>query len=265
MIQRILLVGLICIAGGIRLVGESVIPPNFAGHLTRSEAAVPGDVLLIEIHQDVQFSVTSTRSSSNSRVFELSGGEGGSLLSFLPSTESSSSMSLQSEESVSFSTVLPVMVTSIDEFGNADISGSRTMEMEGGRQEISLRGSISPDFITPGTAIPISRVLNTRFTYTTLSTISDPVFSELDFEEMEEEPTPVGEAAPLAEGLPPEGLEPEGLEDAETPAVGEALGDGGLALPGPEAGAAEAFTLTDEKKRELFIQYINEFMRLMFD
>ena len=257
--SRIISVLLIAIVSITNAYAESVIPEGFTGHVTSSGTIETGDAVMVEITQDVKLKVKSTRATSQAVFFEFTGGEGGSLLSFMPTGQSSGTKTLDSEETVTFATTLAVSVEAIDGNGMAEISGSRTFEAEGGSQILRLYGRLPVESITPGDSVPFSRILDARLTYLNLLASGSTAITADDFPSEQR-------LAPLYDETGAAGAD----ETAGQPAVeGEVL----PVLPGADAGqpnmidepvSRSEYTLSDEKKKQLFIQYVNEFMRLIF-
>lgn len=256
--MTIIILGLVCMF----ISAESVVPPGFSGHILSSGSIGQGEILLVEITQDLTFSITTARSSSNYVSFELNGGEGSDLLSFLPQGQTNRSRTIKAEEDVRLDTLLPVSIISVDENGIAEIFGERIMDADGGRQSISLAGSVQLSGITKGEILPVTNVLNARLSFTSIAAPAGQRLTGDDFPQvMEQEPLPDS-------GTP----QIEGAVDAPSPAAGSETPDiTQPAVPG-EQGAlqpegilpASQYRLDEERRRELFILYMNEFMRLLF-
>ena len=246
------------------LCGDSLVPNGFEGHLRASGTLKEGDVLVVEITQDLKLKLTSSRSSSNTVSFELAGGEGPDLFSFLPTGQTSRAKTLKSEEEVQLSAKMPVQITQIQNNGIAQVYGYRSMEADGGRQELSLNGSIVLASVSKGKAIAFDEVLNARLTYTSISEAAGQKLSESDFIKNDENMASADNGIPGSEILPdtevPE--QPAVAAEAVLPEAPADTNAAGTAVN--QQSRAPQYSLTDERKKELFMHYMDEFMRLMF-
>ncbi len=232
---------------------ESLWDPDSPGLLAGSSVIQTGDTLLVSIDIDQDLSYDSSRIDSERVSIELTGGEGGDLLSFLPTGSSSGNQSLTGSEEISFQTSFAVSVVEIDADGNLLLRGGRTVVLQGKQATITLTGTADPSFVGEGRRLPFSSIVDARIVYETFLSAGEPVIQPDDIEEV-----PVAAAA---EGVEPEGPAAEAAEPGTAePTVEEEA-------PTAEAGepVATVPALTEEKKRELLLLYLNRLLDLAFE
>lgn len=216
---------------------DSLWDPESPGLLTGSGDLQVGDTVLVSIDSESTLSYNSSRVDSERVSIELSGGEGGDLFSFLPAGSSSGNQSLRGEESISVQADFAVVVTGIDDNGQLILQGGRTLAIQGQQETITLSGTVDPMLVKEDRSIPFSSIVNARLTYTTLL---QPALNTVSPRDLVEQDVPQA---------------PAQQEDA--PAAEE----GGATVPDTPT---TILSLSDEKREELLLLYLNRLLDLIF-
>ena len=161
----------------------------------------------------------------------FSGGETGNLFSFLPEAASTRRGGTEGEEDLALSASIAVRVQETDDSGMSLLRGSRNTSVSGGVQALTVSGWCNPKSVAADGTIPFQQLADGTLTYRTL----------LDGEEeiLREEDIITAIAA----------LESEAADDNDE--------EGGTGTP-------ETKTLSEERKAELLLQYINQFLTIIF-
>ncbi len=268
----------VCIAVSLMLIplylgGESLWEPTFPGYITGSSSFNPGDSLLIVIDSESSLSVDATLSSSKRLTIELTGGEGAGLFDFLPGGSSSGSESLHGSQEIELKTVLPVTIVEIEPGGYLSVEGGRTLSVFGKEESISLTGVIDPELIEEGRRIPFSAVSEASLTYTTTLDPGAAIVTDADIEEVGQPAgAPQTAGAPGATGVQPGATGPSGTgaQPAGAAALanigGSASAEVGVSQPETQqtVETETALRLTEERRRELLLLYLNRMIDLIF-
>jgi hypothetical protein len=209
---------------------ESLWDDTFPGYIAGSSALAVGDIVVVEIDANMQLQFNSSSKDSKTITLEFSGGEYGDLFSFLPRALARGDRSLQGRESYSLKTDLVTRVTQIDANGNAFIQGTRTIQFEGKGDSITLSGWVSPKDLDQQHKISYTKVADVRLAFRSFLQPQGTVLTDQDIQRI------------ITQG-------------AQPPA-----GPGGAPAPG-QAGTVG---LTDAKKRELVLEYINRIVDIIF-
>jgi hypothetical protein len=232
----ILLPFLISVVG----ISDTLWEEDFAGFLSESSLLNEGQVVQVILDESTSFTYSSS-SIGNKQIFlEFSGGEAGDLFAFLPSGRTGESLSRKGSEEYSIQTSIAARVIEIDEAGMALIRGERTIVFQNGEERVAVEGWINPGGLDESFAVPFSALADSRLSF---SSFLDPTGETIRENELIE--TTQTELEPETE----EALI-EGLEEGE--------------LPLPEVPPAAGFELTDERKKELLLSYINRFLDIIF-
>lgn len=135
------------------LSAQSLWKPGFPGYAAESGGYEPGDIVSVIIDASTVLSLDSVQKSSDSTRISFTGGSAGELVSFLPSAQAGQDSSLEASNDLSLQTRLTVRIQSVDEFGDYLVSGRRQISVDGRLEEISLRGTVSPEKIVDGTLL----------------------------------------------------------------------------------------------------------------
>jgi len=213
---------------------ESLWSPDFKGYLSGSRGFAVGDALVVQIDASSSLSFSSSSNDSKSFTLEFTGGESGNLFSFLPQLRTGGNRTTTGKDSLSLKTLIPVVVTAITPNGTAQVQGSRSISVEGKNESITVSGSISPRLLDQKGTMSFSRLTNARLAYTTFLASAKDVLTQADLKQL---------LAPA----PAAGAQPAG-----TPAP-------------PTTGApAGTLTITDARKKELLLLYLNRLIDIVF-
>ena len=213
---------------------------DFAGFLSESSLLNEGQAVEDVLDESTSFTYSSS-SIGNKQIFlEFSGGETGDLFSFLPSGKSGESLSRKGSEEYSIKTSIAARVIEIDEAGMAFIRGERTIVFQNGEERVTVEGWINPGGLDESFAVPFSALADSRLSFSSFLDPSTETIRENELiEQTQTELEPETEAVLL-----------EGLGEGEIP----------LPVVPPAAG----FNLSDERKKELLLSYINRFLDIIF-
>ncbi|RKX83787.1 MAG: hypothetical protein DRP57_07265, partial [Spirochaetes bacterium] len=220
------------------------------GYITSSPGVSVGDVVLVKIDSDSSLSFSSSRQDSKNITLEFTGGETGNLFSFLPGIKSGDALNGKGNNSYSLKTLVATRVTNTDNRGKAQIQGVRSVSIDGKQESITVTGWIDPGDLEKNNTISFSRVADSRIIYTT---ILEPGKITLTAKDIKETLTRI-----------PAGIAGTGGTTAASGAAG-AAGTATTAETGSRQRTGQkTYSLTDSKKRELLLLYINKMIDLIF-
>lgn len=212
---------------------ETLWNPDFKGYITSSPVVAVGDVVLVKIDSGSSLSFSSSRQDSKRITLEFTGGDSGNLFSFLPNIKSGDTLNGKGKNSYNLKTLIAARVKSIDNRGKAQIQGTRSVSIDGKLESITLAGWIDPEDLEKNNTIPFTRVADSRILYTTILEPGKTTLTAKDIKETLTRQVPV-----------------------ENTAAG-----GGAAT---RQSTQKQYSLTDAKKRELLLLYINKMIDLIF-
>jgi hypothetical protein len=243
------------------VVADSLWDPGFPGYLSSESAVREGDIVLVLIDASSSLSFEASTSDAKNITFEFSGGEFGNLFSFLPTTRTGSDQSVEGNQDFSLETEIAARVAEIDDTGKARLEGSRTFSVENKDELITIGGWIDPSTLGSDRRISFAQLADARLQFRTFLQPAGATLSAADIEEVIE--TIEIPAAPAVAGAAAAPSEAEGA----TPTVaGEAVPTAQPAAPQVETVVQErrSYQLSQEKKIELFLNYINRMVDLLF-
>jgi flagellar L-ring protein precursor FlgH len=246
-VKPIRLLILVAFAGLHTAGAESLWSPDFKGYLSGSKGLGKGDTLSVAIDASSSLSFSASNNDSKTLTLEFSGGEGGNLFSFLPQVKTGGSQSAKGGSSYSLRGEIPVIVTGMDASGMALISGSRSVTVEGKEESITLSGWVNPRDVDQKGSVGLSHVGSARLIYRTFLIPSTQVLSAKDIQEI------LAAGAAATSGAPAAATGPA--------ATGSAPAAGAAALGAP----TKTLALTDAKKKELLLLYLNRLMDVLFE
>jgi flagellar basal body L-ring protein FlgH len=250
-IRRNSLIALLLLTSIVIANGESLWSPGFDGYLSDGAIVVVGDVVTVEIDSEFVFSYSASSNDSKGITLEYSGGEFGDLLSFLPAVKTGSNRTTKGEDTYSLSTDIVARVVELDANGGALIEGSRILNFEGKQESMTLSGWVAQQDLGRDRRVSFSKIADSRIVFRGLLQPSEDILTAQDIEEVVPEPAP--------EVAAEEGIPPEGVETAAETITGVAAQPVSQALP-----QQKTYRLSDEKKRELFLRYVNRLIDLIF-
>jgi hypothetical protein len=222
---------------------ESLTGPDFKGYLS-GKGLAKGDSVFVEIDTTSKLAFSAAGSDSRTFTLEFTGGETGNLFSFLPQGRTGSDRTLSGGQELSLRGTIPVVVQEVDGTGRALVRGSRAIEIEGREESIEINGWVSPRDVGGDRIVPFSRIVDARLVYRTLLSSARDVLTAEDIRR-------VLAAAPVAAPA-----------TAATAATGQpaATTAGSATTP----AASSTLSLTDEKKLELLLVYLNRLVDFIF-
>lgn len=218
------LVCALAFSGGL-LSAESLWDDNFQGYIAGSSAYRAGDIVTIVIDSSLSLDFAASSKDDKSITFEFSGGDYGSLFSFLPTGRTGDNRSVSGKGKYSLKTELSASVTEIDPTGKLLVTGTRTVQLEGKRETVTVSGRVDPKVLDASGRFNFSQLENSRLTYASFLQPSVNTLSSADIQ------TIVKELAAAS---------------GETPQTETTI------------------QLTDAKKRELLLLYLNRLVDIIF-
>ncbi|MFP4363434.1 MAG: flagellar basal body L-ring protein FlgH [Spirochaetia bacterium] len=247
---------------------ESLWDPNSTGRYGMELNIDTGDVLIVTIDNETSLSFSSSQIDSQSIDISFSGGETGDLLSFLPQIETTQNFSTESEEEISFSTRIPVLITGQSQNGLYQLQGSRTFAVSTRSEVINVSGFVHPSQINPDRTIGFNAILDARLSFQTAFDTQTNVIDleDIDFPEyVTEEDLPEEEGETQQdETAEAETVSEEDAQAAETPTQEEAPAQEAGTQEEDEEETQETPQLSEERRRELLVQYVNRFLSIIF-
>jgi flagellar basal body L-ring protein FlgH len=229
--------------------GESLWSPDFRGYLTGGKGLVVGDALVVQIDASSSLSYSSSSNDSKNLTIEFSGGDSGNLFSFLPQVRTGGSLSTTGKDSLALKAEIPVVVTALNPDGTAQVQGSRNITVQGKNESITITGAVSPSLLDQKGSINFSRLTNARLAYTTFLASASDVLSPTDLQAL---------LAPVV-AAPAAGATTTTAGTAAAPATGTAQPATGTA-----ATATTSLTITDARKKQLLLLYLNRLIDIVF-
>ncbi len=228
---------------------ESLWSPGFKGYLSGSRGPAVGDVLVIQIDASSSLTFTSSSNDAKSLTLEFSGGESGNLFSFLPQVRASGSRNAAGRDVLNLRTEIPAVVTAVNADGTVAVQGSRTISVEGKQESVIVSGSVSPTLVDQKGSVLFSRLANSRLVYRTFLSSAQDVLSPADIRQvLAPAPAPAPQPAPT----PP------------APGAAAAAPPAGAAAQAAQPPAAPGLSLSDAKKRQLLLLYLNRLIDVVF-
>ncbi|UCF98194.1 MAG: flagellar basal body L-ring protein FlgH [Spirochaetaceae bacterium] len=237
----------------VNVIADSLWSPGFPGYLTSQSAVQEGDIVLVQIDASSSLSFEASATDAKNITFEFSGGEFGNLFSFLPSTRTGGSQSTKGNQDYSLETEVAARITEIDDTGKARLEGIRSFSLENKDELVSISGWIDPGTLGSDRRISFSQLADARLQFRTFLQPAGATLTAADIEEVIE----LIETAPVAR--PPEGRTP-----AATIAPAEAVPGEQPSTAAPVVQERRSYQLSQEKKIELFLSYINRMVDLLF-
>ncbi len=219
-------IGTILILAAALAGAQSLWSPDSQGLLASPPRLRPGDVVTVEVDASTTFSFRSLQSDAKSLSLELSGGQGSGLFSFLPTGSSTGERSVQGGEDLSLQTSVGALVQEVNPAGAVLIQGVRRVSLGGREESVTLSGWLSPADLGADRRVRFDRLADARIVFRSLLQASAPTLAAGD----------VVEVRPPAAGSAPEQAPPP----------------------------AAQLQLSDARKRELLLQYLNRLADILF-
>jgi len=199
---------------------------DFPGYITGSANIKIGDIVIVEIDSNFSLDFESTSKDSKSITFEFSGGEYGNLFAFLPSAKTGGDRSLKGKENYTLKAQIVARVTQIDNTGKLFIQGTKSIQFEGKIETVTISGWVDPQDLNQQRKILFAQIADVRLVFTSFLESATALLSDEDIQRV------------LIE------------EQGET--------------EGEEATTTTRIELTEAKRRELILRYLNRLIDIIF-
>ncbi|MFP4562015.1 MAG: flagellar basal body L-ring protein FlgH [Spirochaetia bacterium] len=220
---------------------ENLWTSDFQGYIAEKPVLTEGRLLRVIIDSSTQLDLSASYNADKELVLRFSGGDTGNLFAFLPDIDATNRRTAEGEEESSLRASLGARVIEIDDTGAARIQGSRTMTLQDSVQAVTVTGWVAPQNVDAENTVSFDQLADAEIVFRSFVKTGQQILTEEDIEE-----------AVLAEA--PEAAAPAPDEEAETTDEEDA----------PEQPESR-YTLSDERKRELLLNYINQFVQLIFE
>jgi hypothetical protein len=242
--------------GGRGLSAESLWTPGFDGYLGARNGVQAGDVVFVQIDTGTSLSFEASSSDAKSLTFEFSGGEFGNLFSFLPAARTGGTLSTKGKQDFALRTEVAARVAQVDQGGKALLRGTRNFFLENKQEALSISGWIDPVALGPDRRISFSQLADSQLRFQTFLQPAAPTLTRADIQELIQALQPQAPGGGAAPGGAP--------QPAGAPAAGAPAAAAGGPTPVSPLAERRSYTLSDEKKIELFLTYINRMVDLLF-
>jgi hypothetical protein len=253
-VKPVAIISLLSLFGLATVGGESLWSPDFKGYLA-GRGLAKGDAIAIVIDTASALSFSASNTDSKNLTLEFSGGEGGNIFAFLPQVKTTGTLSTKGAEQYSLKGQILVTVTDVDASGRGMVQGNRAVSLEGKEESLTLSGWVNPKDVDQKGQVPLSRLGEARLVFKTFLAPAQAVLTDSDIQQIISAAQPAATSAAAAS--------PAG---ATAPAPAAAAG----ATPAGQPAAAAAqqpsrtLSLTDAKKRELLLIYLNRLIDILF-
>ena len=245
--------------GSASVSGESLWEPEFSGYLSGKASLQVGDTVLISINTNTSLSFSASQLSAESLTLQLSGGDGGDLFSFLPTGAASGNQSLKGNQEVAIKSEIAVRITDIDDNGVAGLAGGRSISIDGKQETVAFTGFVNRIDIGEDRRVDISRVTDARIIYRTVLQSAGAILRDEDLVEITPASEPIdAEAEVDVDSAASPGDTTEGAASEVSLAGAEAPVDRSAEPASP------GISISEEKKRELLLLYLNRIIDLVF-
>jgi flagellar basal body L-ring protein FlgH len=257
-------------AAALTLGAESLWTTGFQGYLLGTTAVRPGDILTVIVDSSSSLSFEASSNDAKSITLEFSGGEFGNLFSFLPLGRTGGTQAVKGAQEYELASEISARVVETDSAGAVRIEGSRGVSIQGREEQLTVSGWLDPNALGAERRVHFSRLADSRLSFRTFLQPATATLTAADIEEavaaLETALAP-GPGPAVAPGAPT-GIAPAGAVPAAPPGAAAQPGAApaaGVGQPGAVAAPlATTYRLSDEKKVELFLQYINRLVDVLF-
>ncbi|WP_319477300.1 flagellar basal body L-ring protein FlgH [Marispirochaeta aestuarii] len=235
---------------------DSLVPPDFPGYLSAAGSLQVGDLVGVRIDSDTSMTYTSSFSTAGSVSLTFTGGEGDGLFNFLPSGSSRNQSTADGEEESILSTRLGARIVQIGPSGAFFLRGSRETRIDRAVQRVEIEGWANIRDLDEDATVDFDNLADSVLVFSSFISGDEQVITETDLQRTEEVQAPSEEAPADGQELP---LIPEGEEVPE--AMNEIPAEN-LPVETPQAG--RAYTFSEDTRRRLLLEYINNMIYLLF-
>ncbi|MFW6274487.1 MAG: flagellar basal body L-ring protein FlgH [Spirochaetota bacterium] len=240
---------------------ESLWDSDFEGYVADGAALQIGDIISVTVTPNTTLTLTSSHVDSHEGRLSFTGGDEKSLFSFLPQGSSNLSQEIEEESSYTLETEIPVRIIDRDENGLLSLEGTRTVRLNNNSETMRISGSCAAEAVNSQGIIRFNDLYNAVLEYTSPGLERENIITEADLRERQtaesEQPTAGTLEEPATDGAP-------AAETAETDETDETAETAEGAEGGGQAAAPE-YELSEERQRELLLQYFNRFISTLFE
>ena len=256
-----LTMGLSLGAGGTAL-AESLWEPSFVGLIAGERALRIGDLVTVEIDSAANFDFEATASDNKTLSLSLSGGDLGDLFSFLPSGGSSGNLATGGVQSHVMRASVGTRVVDTDGDGNARLEGTRSVTLSGRQESISVAGWLDPASLAPGAArmARFSQLADGTLSVSSFLAPDVPILTAADLVLPQTDADLAGATSDDTNPL----LAPAAAPDVDELLAAAGQGDATAANGGSATSERAKLALTEDRQRELLLQYLNRLIDLIF-
>ncbi|WP_319561695.1 flagellar basal body L-ring protein FlgH [Marispirochaeta sp.] len=229
---------------------DSLVPPDFPGYLTAAGSLQVGDLVGVAITSETSMQYTSSFSSTGSVSLTFTGGEGDGLFNFLPSSDSMNQISADGEEETTFSTRIGARIVQTGPAGSFFLQGSRETRIDRAVQRVEIEGWANLRDLNDEGRIAFDDLADSVLVYSSFSRGDGQVIGNEDLVRQKEAAEQTEQDVPP---VPEEEFLPEAL--AEIPEE---------TLPEEPASMSAAYSFSNDARRRLLLEYINQMINLLF-
>lgn len=254
---------------GAALQAQSLWDPGFSGYITGHNSLQPGNLVSVKIDTKTKLAYSSSQVSSRNLTVDLSGGAAPNVLSFLPKGQTGNTSNLKDSEELDLSTVVGAKVVRLDSNGNAFVQGSRTVDVGNKQESITVSGWLNPAMLSSQGQVPFDVLADSTLVFKTGLSALTPVLTQSDITQVLSQLQAATSALGSSTAAPgPAGAPPTGVAVAPGAPGAVAAGATSPTVSGAAAAAssppAPTYALTQQKQRELLLQYLNDMLGLIF-
>lgn len=196
---------------------------NIGERLVRARKYEIGEIIRIQIDEKNILSYKATLNNNKSGSLTITGGDVSDMFSFLPDASSKQNFSAANTDELIISSTISGVISEITPVGLLRINGKKEIQVDKNKETIEISGLVHPKSINESGVINSVDLTNSSITYTTGIGSDSLVLTSNDFQEIESDAGP-------------------GNSDAASKQVLE---------------------LTDNKKTQLLLRYLNNLIDLL--
>ena len=240
---------------------QSLWNPDFKGYINPNPALAVGDIVVVELNENTALNFSFSQKEDRQLTLQFSGGEGGNLFSFLPTVRTGGNEAGKGNDKVKLKAKIAARVTKVTGNGILRIEGTKSMNLGKKSQSISISGYVAASDLKAGNTIDFVKVADATLTYKTLVEPGTPILTSNDINEVITQAATGGVQGSAQGGA--------GARGSQPPVAGGVAGAtaGGtqpVTVPAGSSPQKKSLTLTDAKKKELLLIYLNRMIQLIF-
>ncbi|HUZ18636.1 MAG TPA: flagellar basal body L-ring protein FlgH [Spirochaetia bacterium] len=253
-----------CTAAGVFAQAQSLWSPGFSGYITGRSSLAVGDLVSVKIDTKTKLAFTSSQVSDRNLMLEFSGGSASDIMSFLPHGTSGEKSNLKTNEELDLTTMLGARVQNLDSGGHVFVQGTRTVEIGGKAETVTVSGWLDPSMLSEGRVVAFDQLADSKLVFTTALSGQKPILTQSDIARVLAAAAQAGTGAAVAPATPSGTVGSPALPPAGQPGGPVQAGGAAQAGASSQGAAAASYTVTEEKKRQLLLQYLNDMLSLIF-